>query len=401
MADESPAGVPGVLLVTQWYGGTSNGVALVVESLAQSLRRAGIPVVVLELVGDGWRPRTRRGTAEEEILSLCIRDPGAAGALPRRIAAHARTAIAGVAMRRAIRRRALGVAHFHYGFVEYDVVRRIVERAHLPIVATFHGNDLGANMDDPPTRAAIERLVRAASVVTTVSDALGRRLIELFPFAASIARTIHNAVPAGFLHAVDARRSDRDPARDIDVLFAGNLIPRKGVDVLLRALALARERRPTLNAVIAGHGTERAALESLAAQLALTDVVRFVGQQERDALVALFRRARVAAVPSRAEPFGLVLVEAMVCGAAVVASDVGGIPEIAAQTGGVTLVPPEDPAALASAIVALLDDPERRDRTAADARTRAVADFSPGTIRASYERAYRAAVGMDGARTPG
>ena len=401
VADGVDAATPGVLLVTLWYGGTSNGVALVVESLAQSLHHAGVPVVVLELVGDGWLPRTRPGTAGEEILSVCIRDPGTATTLPRRIAAHARAAIADFVVRRAVRRRALGVAHFHYGFAEYDVVRRIVQRAHLPIVATFHGNDLGINTDDPPTRGAIERLVRAASVATTVSDALGRRLVEIFPFAAPIARTIHNAVPAGFLHAVDAQRSDADSARDIDVLFAGNLIPRKGVDVLLRALAIVRERRPTLSAVIAGHGTESAALESLAAQLALTDAVRFVGRQERDALVALFRRARVAAVPSRAEPFGLVVVEAMVCGTAVVASEVGGIPEIAAQTGGVMLVPPDDPAALAHAIVTLLDDPVRRETSATTARANARRAFGPETIRDHYIDAYRVAVGMDGTMTPG
>lgn len=401
VADGPDAAVAGVLLVTLWYGGTSNGVALVVESLAQSLHRAGVPVVVLELASDGLLPRTRRGTAGEEILSVCIRDPDAAATLPRRLAARVRTAIADVVVRRAVRRRTLGVAHFHYGFAEYDVVRRIVQRAHLPIVATFHGNDLGVNTDDPPTRGAIERLVRAASVVTTVSDALGRRLVEIFPFAVPIARTIHNAVPAGFLHAVDAQRLDPSAARDIDVLFAGNLIPRKGVDVLLRALAIVRDRWPTLRAVIAGHGTERTELESLTAQLALTEAVCFVGRQERDALVALFGRARIAAVPSRAEPFGLVVVEAMVCGAAVIASEVGGIPEIAAQTGGVTLVPPDDPAALADAIVTLLDDPLRRETSATAARANARLTFAPETIRDEYIDAYRVAVGMDATMTPG
>ena len=149
------------------------------------------------------------------------------------------------------------------------------------------------------------------------------RLVEIFPSAAPIARTIHKAVPASFLHAVDAQRSDADSAGDIDVLFAGNLIPRMGV------------------------------------------------------------------------------VEAMVCGTAVVATEVGGIPEIGARTGGVTLVPPDNPAALADAIVTLLDDPVRRETSATNARANARRAFGPETIRDQYIDAYRVAVGMDGTMTPG
>jgi len=394
---ESDRAEPGVLLVSTWYGGPNNGVGLVVESLAQSLHRAGTAVAVLELLGDGWRPRIRRGTAGEEILSVCFRDPGSTRSTVRRLVAHARLIVAARAVRRLVRRRALRVAHFHYSFAEYDLVRAIVTRLGLSIVATFHGNDLGVNMDDSPTRAATERLLRAAAVATTVSASLGRRLVELFPFVTPIARTIHNAIPQAFLTAMGRGAS---PKRDIDVLFAGNLIPRKGVDVLLAALPRACDRRSELRVVVAGDGPERTALESLAASLGLRDVVRFVGQQDREAVVGLFQRARVAVVPSRAEPFGLVVVEAMAAGARVVASDVGGIPEIAAETGGALLVPPDDPEALARAIVQALGDPAG-DAVAAAASERALTAFSPDVIRAEYDEVYRVAAGMDCAHTLG
>lgn len=397
-AGARPTTAPGVLLVTTWYGGSSNGVALVVESLAQALHKAGVPLVVLELMSDGWLPRVRRGTAGETILSVCVRDPKAARSLPRRLAAELRGGIAGVALRRNIRRDRLRVAHFHYAFAEYDVLRRIVQRSGLPIVCTFHGNDLDANLDDPPTRTAIEHLVRAAAVVTTVSDALRRRLVRRFPFTERTARTIHNAIPAAFVGSTEAHDAR---TRDVDVLFVGNLIPRKGVDVLLRALAIVHERRPTIRAIIAGDGAERAALESLTAELSLDDAVEFKGAQERDDLVALYQRARVAVVPSRAEPFGLVVVEAMASGAAVVATRVGGIKEIAAETDGVTLVPPDDSAALASAISDLLEDDAHRARVASDARGRVLAGFGPEAIRDAYIRAYATALGMDGARSHG
>lgn len=387
----------GALLISSWYGGSNNGVALVVESLAQSLVRSGTPVAVLEVVGDGWRPRMSRGTAGEEILTVCIRDPGAATSPIRKVAARLRALIAARAIRALVRRRGLRVAHFHYSFAEYDVVRPIVVRLALPIVTTFHGNDLGVNMADPPTRAATERLLRAAAVATTVSASLGRRLIELFPFVSPRARVVHNAIPQAFLDALQASPS---PRRDVDVLFAGNLIPRKGVDVLLRALPDVRNRHPSLRVVIAGDGTERGSLETLSASLGLTDTVSFVGQQRREEIGRLFQRARVVVVPSRAEPFGLVVVEAMAAGAHVVASDVGGIPEIAAATGGVLLVAPDDPAALARALVTALDDPNGAS-IAAEASARARATFSPEAVCADYLDAYRAALGMDCALTRG
>ncbi len=162
---------------------------------------------------------------------------------------------------------------------------------------------------------------------------------------------------------------DPDTAKDVDVLFVGRLAVEKGVEVLLDALT----HLPPLRVVIAGEGPLRDALGRQASRL--DSPPQFVGRVAHDRLPALINRARVQAVPSPSEPFGMVIVEALACGTPVVASDVGGIPEILSGGQGGWLVPPRDPARLAQALRdALADDAELTRRGVAGVRR--AADFS-------------------------
>ncbi|HEX8496176.1 MAG TPA: glycosyltransferase family 4 protein, partial [Actinomycetales bacterium] len=137
---------------------------------------------------------------------------------------------------------------------------------------------------------------------------------------------------------VEVERFQPDPSatKDVDVLYVGRLAVEKGVDGLIAALALL----PELEVVIAGEGPLREGLEAQAGTLPRPP--RFVGRIPHDELPALVNRARVQAVPSPSEPFGMVVVEAMACGTPVVACGVGGIPEILAGGRGGWLVPPRD-----------------------------------------------------------
>lgn len=163
---------------------------------------------------------------------------------------------------------------------------------------------------------------------------------------------------------VELTRFAPDPAatKDVDVLYVGRLAVEKGVTHLLAALT----RLPELEVVIAGEGPLREQLEEQARSLPRPP--RFVGRLGHDELPSLVNRARLQAVPSSSEPFGMVVIEAMACGTPVVASRVGGIPEILETGDGVRggwLVPPQDPAELAATIAgALADDDELRRRGA-------------------------------------
>jgi glycosyltransferase involved in cell wall biosynthesis len=151
----------------------------------------------------------------------------------------------------------------------------------------------------------------------------------------------------------------RGPLADTPVVaFVGRLFRKKGVDVLLRAMALVRRAVPGAHLRIVGDGPERAALERLAEELSLgPDAVSWHGFVRRDRLDALLGDAWLQAVPSvYEEPFGVVTIEAMMRGTALVASNTGGPSEVVREGETGYLVPPGDPALLAEAMCRALRD---------------------------------------------
>lgn len=155
----------------------------------------------------------------------------------------------------------------------------------------------------------------------------------------------------------------------ITIMYVGQLIRGKGVDVLLRALVSVREDEAcktaqsegvTLRCLIIGDGNDATYLRELAEELGIGGLVQFAGWQPHERIVELYDAAAVVVVPSRwPEPFGMVGIEAMLRARPVVASRVGGIPDwlVDGETG--YLVPPDDPQALAGRIADVLTHPER------------------------------------------
>ena len=159
--------------------------------------------------------------------------------------------------------------------------------------------------------------------------------------------------------------------------YAGRLVRKKGVDVLLNALALLSGRLPGVRLVVVGDGPERPALERLAATLGVAGAVTFVGHRVQDQMEGALAGVWVQAVPSRwDEPFGLVAAEAMMRGTAVVASSGGGLADqvVPGQTGA--LVPPGNAQALADALEPMLRDRDLAERMGAAGRARALAELT-------------------------
>jgi glycosyltransferase involved in cell wall biosynthesis len=146
------------------------------------------------------------------------------------------------------------------------------------------------------------------------------------------------------------------------VLFVGRLMAEKGVDTLLHAMALV----PSARLVIVGGGAERPRLEALARELGIEDRVDFRGGvSDRNALADIYRQAALFVLPSHSEGLGCVLLEAMAHGVPIVATSVGGIPDLIKDSVNGLLVPPHDPRALAAAITRALADGELRNSFAA------------------------------------
>jgi glycosyltransferase involved in cell wall biosynthesis len=163
----------------------------------------------------------------------------------------------------------------------------------------------------------------------------------------------------------------------------GRLAPEKGLGVLVDAMAAL----PGCSLLLVGDGPERPGLERRVADLGLADRVEFAGWV--DPPWSARRTFDVLAVPSFTEGFPLVIVEAMLAGIPVVASAVGGIPEIVVDGDTGLLVPPHDAPALADALRRLLGDPDLRQAMAARCRQVALAQYTAATMAAHFETLYR------------
>jgi D-inositol-3-phosphate glycosyltransferase len=166
------------------------------------------------------------------------------------------------------------------------------------------------------------------------------------------------------------------------ILFVGRIQPLKGIDILIRALALVKRREPALAknvclSIIGGDPQPDSEIEQnefdrlklLRATLGLEDLVTFLGAKDQDTLVYYYSAAEMVVMPSHYESFGMVALEAMACGTPVIASDVGGLSFNIENGFNGYLVPGRDAEAMADKIILLLKYPALRDQLGEQART--------------------------------
>jgi D-inositol-3-phosphate glycosyltransferase len=174
------------------------------------------------------------------------------------------------------------------------------------------------------------------------------------------------------------------PANHRNILFAGRIEPLKGVDTLLKAIALIRQRQPEVVrnvclAIIGGDpwnddpDDEMARLQELREQLRVADTVTFLGAKDQDVLPNYYAAAEMVVMPSHYESFGMVALEAMAMGTPVIASEVGGLAFLVRDGRNGFLVPSRDPEALAERIFTLLLDDACRTELGRQAREHALA----------------------------
>jgi glycosyltransferase involved in cell wall biosynthesis len=175
-----------------------------------------------------------------------------------------------------------------------------------------------------------------------------------------------------------------------DIVCVGELRPVKAIDVLIDAIAALKQAGRRVSATIAGDGPDADALRRQADRLGLSDQVRFVGfRPAREA----FAMGRILAIPSRAESLPYIVLEAAAAGMPIIATNVGGIPEIFGPCAA-RLVPSNDTPALIGAIGAALDDPESTCRVAREAQARVRAEFSLNAMVEGGLSAYRDALAL-------
>jgi glycosyltransferase involved in cell wall biosynthesis len=232
------------------------------------------------------------------------------------------------------------------------------------------------------------RVKRLTTRLLAAHVAVGERCADEVAAFASVPRprVIPNGVPDVELEPLPR------PAHGPIVGSIGRLDRQKGYDVLVEALP----RLPGVTAVVVGEGAERGQLTRRAAELGVEERLLLPGWSD-DARRAL-TTFDVFVLPSRFEGLPLVLIEALLAGVPVVATRVGSIDELVTEETGI-LVEPEDPAALAAAIQALLDDPARRAELGANGRRRALDGFTVERVADSFAALYAEIVPSGGGAT--
>ena len=228
---------------------------------------------------------------------------------------------------------------------------------------------------------------RLVDVHVAISRGLAKYLAETEGFDEAQFEIVHYGIAAG-------PEPPPLPPAEPRLLCVGRLVPIKGHETLLRAFAEARRSLPELTLEVVGDGPLRAELEERTRDLDLSDAVVFAG---RVAPVApAYEHAAIVVVPSLGEGFGMVALEAAERGRPVVASAVGGLPEIVDDGRTGMLVPPADAGALARTLVELAGDPARGAAMGLAGRARALREFSLDRCADRIDALYRSGLARRG-----
>jgi len=297
---------------------------------------------------------------------------------------------------RVSRERHLDILHAHYAvphataaYLSHQILSSEAG-SHLPkTVTTLHGTDITLIGSDPSYARVVAFSIEQSHGVTAVSESLKQDTIRALGIGRGI-RVIPNFLDCDeYQRQPDAALRERlCPSAQYDalVMHVSNFRPVKQVGVVLDVF---REIRRTVRArlVLIGDGPDRGMLENRVAEYGLDDHVEFVGEQLD--LPLWLSAGDLFLLPSIKESFGMAALEAMACGVAVVASNIGGLPEIIED--GVTgfICQPDDVSGMAARGIALLTDRPLRDRITRTAIARVRTQHCDGMIVPQYEQFYR------------
>lgn len=381
-----------LLFVTPFFTPQTGGVATYLEDLRRFLAQQGHNVCVLRL-GEARSLQPCGVTRDSSVYELYLRDPWIAGAKIRSLMAFVLYFIPTMwTLVRFVREKRIQLVSLEYplAFVLYFLVLRVLTG--IKVVVGLHGDDvLSIDKLSRYERWIVSRSIQDADWVLAHSASLLHHTQE----RVGITPGRHSVLPCG----IDCQQLRTHAAMLPPVggrpflLTVAKLYRRKGIDVLLQALARIKQRLEAVAVLIVGDGPEREGLERSAGELGLVSIVRFVGDIPNAQVPAYFRDCQFFVLPSRSEPFGIVLLEAMTFGKAVLGTRVGGIPEFVTDGEAGLLVPSEDADALAAAILRLLEDVSCQERLGRQGLALVDRVYDYRQLVQRYEDLYAAVIG--------
>lgn len=285
----------------------------------------------------------------------------------------------------------LEIMHVHYAIpfaAAAILARQIASELDLRVVTTLHGTDITVVGASPSFKPVTEFSIDQSDAVTAVSTYLRDETYRQLTLRKEI-DVVYNFVDPQRHHAHTAAcPPNPDPGRPVTLMHISNFRPIKRLGDVVRIFARVKEK---INArlVLVGDGPEYGRTRELVESLGLESAVRYVGVV--DEVAPLLKTADVLLLPSETESFGLVALEAMASGVPVVATDVGGLPEVVEHGSTGFLAPVGDIDAMAGYCLQLLEDCSTLKRFARAARKRA-AEFDYRMIVPQYEAVYEKAL---------
>ncbi len=287
-------------------------------------------------------------------------------------------------------RERLDLMHVHYAIphaaTAWLAKQMLEQERDLKIVTTLHGTDITLVGQDPSYFTLTKFSIEQSDRVTAVSEYLRRETYRAFGCAGCEVVVIPNFIsPAEYFPATDGRcRRALAPTGHKILVHVSNFRPVKRVVDVVRIFAGVRRAIPA-TLVFVGDGPDRDAAQQEADQLGLQADVRFLGKV--DQVADVLRGGDLFLLPSETESFGLAALEAMACGVPVIASRVGGVPEVVLDGETGVLAPVGAVEQMSERAIAILRDPPTHDRFRRAAAARALG-FSTERVVPTYERLY-------------
>lgn len=370
---DSSSKPPGHLLTLNWPVHVPGGVNEAVLGLARQLQAHGVrPTVAVATWSKEPQPPETRGV---EVVSLRLREPLSPSAGLKLLPGFLVTLVSSSrALRSLLRERNIQVVNAHFPTLDVALISWL-KRFRLyrgKLVLTFHGADITEiSRTTGLVRRTWQRLLSRADGVVACSEALRREVLQFAPQARVTA--IHNGADVALFSGIS--RPEGQPIRRI--LHIGKFEYKKSQDVILHAFKRLLAKYPDCSLVLIGaDGPMLRQTRALIVELGLEKCVEVHVNVPHDQLPRLMEHADLFVLPSRAEPFGIVLLEAGAAGLPVVASWVGGIPELIEHERTGLLIQPGSVEALECAMRRLIEHPELARELGGQWRERVLSTWS-------------------------
>jgi glycosyltransferase involved in cell wall biosynthesis len=362
-----------ILIVVPWYKPTIGGVVLYIEKLSKVLTDRGHTIKII-VPGDNNRITLKNHFDSIPVYAFNMRSFYSGKRLIRALGAFVIYFWSTLMeLRKFIRKNKIDMILISYpsGYEFYFAILRRISS--IKYVVIIHGSEINLLAQEPwPTRFGVNVLIGSSDGLVAVSSGLLKQAQATFKRLPGISRVIYMGIEEQW-------KNSRYSPYIVDgkyILTLAWAAPVKGPDIAIRAFAIIKDKYPDVKLVMVGSGPMEDELCKLIEELSLLKRIIRLGTVEPSTLPPVFERALFGIIPSRQEGFGVVALEFQLLKKAVIASDVGGLPEFVSDNYNGILVPPGDPEILAEKMSLLLDNPDLCRKLGENGYQRVVSSFT-------------------------